>query len=80
MGYAGPMDPMIRWSIRLARWFRHPPSRQTVMIGAVVIGASFIGLEVTASLRARGVEVHVVAPVDVPMRKVLGSELGGFLR
>jgi len=47
---------------------------------AVVIGASFIGLEVTAALRSRGIEVHVVAPDDVPMGKILGSELGGYLR
>jgi NADPH-dependent 2,4-dienoyl-CoA reductase/sulfur reductase-like enzyme/nitrite reductase/ring-hydroxylating ferredoxin subunit len=46
---------------------------------AVVIGASFIGLEVTAALRAREIEVHVVAPDAVPMQKVLGTEVGAFI-
>ena len=47
---------------------------------AVVIGSSFIGLEVAASLRARNVEVAVVGPDDVPLAKVMGPELGGFIR
>jgi 3-phenylpropionate/trans-cinnamate dioxygenase ferredoxin reductase subunit len=47
---------------------------------AVVAGAGWIGAEVAASARQRGLDVTVIDPASVPLERVLGAELGAFYR
>jgi NADPH-dependent 2,4-dienoyl-CoA reductase/sulfur reductase-like enzyme/nitrite reductase/ring-hydroxylating ferredoxin subunit len=76
-----PGEPSI--DVRYLRTFadsRAIVSRAESARRVLVIGASFIGLEVAASLRARGIDVHVVAPEHQPLERVLGAEAGRFIR
>jgi apoptosis-inducing factor 3 len=47
---------------------------------AVVIGGSFIGLEVAWSLRERKLEVAIVGRGSVPLEDVLGIQMGNLVR
>ncbi|HYG72034.1 MAG TPA: FAD-dependent oxidoreductase [Actinomycetota bacterium] len=47
---------------------------------AVLVGMGFIGAEVAASLRVRGLEVSVIENAQTPLERVLGPELGGTIR
>jgi 3-phenylpropionate/trans-cinnamate dioxygenase ferredoxin reductase subunit len=46
----------------------------------VVVGAGWIGCEVAASARQRGLDVTVIDPLDVPLERVLGREVGAIYR
>jgi 3-phenylpropionate/trans-cinnamate dioxygenase ferredoxin reductase component len=43
---------------------------------AVVVGAGWIGAEVAASARQRGLDVTLIEPTSVPLERVLGAEVG----
>ena len=47
---------------------------------AVVVGASFIGMEAAYSLRERGLDVTVIAPSHEPFETTLGAEVGALFR
>jgi 3-phenylpropionate/trans-cinnamate dioxygenase ferredoxin reductase component len=46
----------------------------------VVVGAGWIGSEVAASARQGGLEVTVIDPTEVPLERVLGTEVGAVYR
>src|SRR5690349_12691461 len=46
----------------------------------VVAGASFIGLEVSAALRARNIDVEVVAPDQLPLDRIMGADVGRLIK
>jgi 3-phenylpropionate/trans-cinnamate dioxygenase ferredoxin reductase subunit len=46
----------------------------------VVVGGGWIGSEVAASARQRGLDVTVIEPASVPLQRVLGTEIGGIYR
>ncbi|MGZ3783604.1 MAG: FAD-dependent oxidoreductase [Bdellovibrio sp.] len=47
---------------------------------AVIVGAGFIGMETAAALRMRNIDVHIVAPDEEPLLKVVGIHVGSYLR
>lgn len=47
---------------------------------AVIIGSSFIGLEASAALRKRDVDVTIVSPENAPLERVFGREMGKFIQ
>ncbi|GAB4589255.1 NAD(P)/FAD-dependent oxidoreductase [Nocardia sp. IFM 10818] len=46
---------------------------------AVVVGAGFIGCELAASFRARGLDVALVEPQPTPLAAALGADIGALV-
>ncbi|HEV2547007.1 MAG TPA: FAD-dependent oxidoreductase [Stellaceae bacterium] len=79
LSVAGADLPHVRM-LRSLRDCRELIARAAKARRVAIVGASFIGLEVAAALRHRDLEVHVIAPEPRPMERVLGPELGQFIR
>jgi apoptosis-inducing factor 3 len=47
---------------------------------AAVIGAGFIGLEAASALRQRNLDVHLIAPEQIPLAHVFGEEIGMWMK
>jgi len=71
----GAQDERVRY-LRSFADSRAIVERAATATHVVVAGASFIGLEVAASLRARGIAVDVVAPEKTPLERILGADVG----
>ena len=57
----------------IARAFDGEPSR------VAVVGGGFIGAEVAATARGRGIDVTLIEMSDTPFQRVLGAEVGGVI-
>ena len=78
---AAPPGAAADWTIP-QRWSQYTPADHAILAQAersetaVVLGASFIGMEVAASLRERGLGVTVVGMEAAPFEKQLGARIG----
>jgi len=79
LSFPGSQSPNV-YVLRSLRDCRAIIERAAAARRAIVVGASFIGLEVAAALRARSIQVDVVAPETRPMERILGARMGDFVR